>query len=134
MDAIPSYLNMFLTGTHSLQPLTPCCKTHPEDWDYCIKLVIDVYKYYCNAEANRISHRIPTYFMRYEDLCVRPKETLKELFRFLLNSQSLEGTIIEKRINDLVDSGSSASSSVYKLKAGQDYSKLLRNTDKYTEE
>ena len=99
-----------------------------------MKLVVGIYKYYCNAEANRMVNNLPTYFLRYEDLCVRPKETLKELFCFLLNVKSVEGTVIEYRINNLVDSGSASSSSVYKLKAGQDYSKLLRNEKKYTEE
>ena len=83
-----------------------------------VKLVVSIYKYYCNAEADRMQNNLTTYFMRYEDLCVRPKETLKELFCFLLNAKSVEGTIIEKRINNLVESGSASSSSVYKLKSG----------------
>ena len=77
---------------------------------------------------------MPTYFLRYEDLCVRGKETLSELFCFLLNVKSIEGTVIEKRISDLVDSGGNSAGSVYKLKSGQDYTKLLRNESKYTPE
>ena len=133
VDAIPSYINLFTTLSHSLQPKEPACKTHPEDWDSLVKVVTEVYKYYCEAEQHRVSKAVPTYFIRYEDLCTRPKETLKELFRYLLNVKDLTGTVIEKRINDLVDKGSN-SSSVYKLKAGQDYSKLLRNENKYSKE
>ena len=80
---------------------------------------------------NLLKKGVHTYFIRYEDLCIRGVETLSELFSFMLNVPDIQGTIIEKRIDDLVNKGKSKSS-VYKLKSGQDYSKLLRNESAYT--
>jgi len=77
---------------------------------------------------------VPTYFMRYEDLCTKPVEILKELFCFILNVKSVDGTVIEKRIIDFIESNKTKKSSVYKLKKDQDYTKLLRNEKLYTPE
>ena len=41
---------------------------------------------------------IPTYIVRYEDLLFDKKNTLLDLFRFLLNEKNLEGTLIEALI------------------------------------
>ena len=41
---------------------------------------------------------LPTYFMRYEDLKINPVPVLKELFCFLLDVTSIEGTVVEKRL------------------------------------
>lgn len=45
-----------------------------------------------------IAPAIPTYVLRYEDLCTKPVETLRELFEFLLEVPSLRGTVCEARI------------------------------------
>ena len=39
--------------------------------------------------------------MRYEDLRLNPEPVLMEVFRFLLDVESLEGTVVEKRIQDI---------------------------------
>ena len=49
-----------------------------------------------------VRHDIPVYFIRYEDLVLDPEPVLTELFRFLLSMESLEGTVIEKRIKDFI--------------------------------
>ena len=54
--------------------------------------------------------------MRYEDLVLRPEPVLREVFAYLLSVDSIEGTVVEKRILDYVAKGST-SASVYKLKA-----------------
>ena len=41
---------------------------------------------------------IPTLVVRYEDLLINPKDTLTELFWFLLNVPSITGTLIENLI------------------------------------
>ena len=41
---------------------------------------------------------IPTYIVRYEDLLFDTRNTLIDLFRFLLNEKDLEGTLIEALI------------------------------------
>lgn len=58
----------------------------------------------------------PLYFVRYEDLVLEPKETLMGLFTFILGVKSLKGTNAERRIDEIVAMGKSASIS-YNLKA-----------------
>ena len=58
---------------------------------------------------------VPTYYLRYEDLVLNPEPVLRELFRFLLEVPSIDGTVIEKRIVDYCEKGNS-SAAVYKLK------------------
>ena len=41
---------------------------------------------------------IPTFYLRYEDLILKPEPVLRELFCFLLEVPSLDGTVAEKRI------------------------------------
>ena len=48
--------------------------------------------------VNAIATIIPTYFMRYEDLRMNPKPVLEGLFRFLLDVESIKGTVVERRI------------------------------------
>lgn len=45
-----------------------------------------------------IEKRNPIYFIRYEDLILNKEAELTELFKFILELNSLEGTNIEKRI------------------------------------
>ena len=45
---------------------------------------------------------IPVYFFRFEDLVTDPQRILTEVFQFVSDSDSLEGTYLEKRINESV--------------------------------
>lgn len=58
----------------------------------------------------------PLYFVRYEDLVLKPKETLMGLFAFILSEKDLTDTNAERRIDQVVNMGSKASIS-YNLKA-----------------
>ena len=49
-----------------------------------------------------MARKIPTYLLRYEDLVLDPEPHLIELFQFLLEVPSIEGTLVEKRIKDVV--------------------------------
>lgn len=52
--------------------------------------------------VNKLAKEIPTYIFRYEDLVINPEPVLHECFRFLLNVPSLEGTVVEARIKEVV--------------------------------
>jgi len=56
-------------------------------------------KYWIEKARNK---EVPIYFARFEDLITNPKKTLSELFSFMLKVDSIEGTVIEKRIEDVV--------------------------------
>ena len=73
---------------------------------------------------------VPVHFVRYEDLVSRPKETLSELFCFLLEVESVEGTVIEKRIEDLGTQGN-AKNTVYNVK--ENSQKFNKSVHRYTE-
>ena len=52
-----------------------------------------------------LSREIPIHIIRYEDLVIDPEHTLTECFKFLLETDSLEGTILEQRIQAFVNAG-----------------------------
>lgn len=71
------------------------------------------------------------YIVRYEDLVNDPKNTYEGIFKFLLDLDSLEGTNVQRRIEEVVKAGSEATRT-YKFKAttGQ----LNANAKRYTPE
>ena len=74
---------------------------------------------------------IPTYIIRYEDLLVNPQPVLIELFRFLLDVPSIEGTVVEKRIKEVSNNGPE-SKEVYALKNKEQT--LNKNRHMYSDE
>ena len=52
----------------------------------------------CLVMKNTLEPTIPTFYVRYEDMCLDANTTLNKLFCFLLEVPTLEGTVIEKRI------------------------------------
>ena len=80
---------------------------------------------------NEVEPAIPTYYVRYEDLILNCQETLEQLFCFLLEVESIAGTVIEKRIRDASSKGQG--STVYQLKANP-ADNLSRNRFMYTDE
>ena len=78
--------------------------------------------------VDQLSTRIPTYILRFEDLIMNPEPILNELFCFLLDVDTIKGTVIEKRIFEISDQGFTAKS-VYALKnTSKD---LNKNADMY---
>ena len=75
---------------------------------------------------------VPTYYLRYEDLVINPQPVLMELFCFMLEVPSIEGTVVERRVIDYCAKGNDAAA-VYKMKA-QPTRNLSRNAFMYTPE
>lgn len=59
----------------------------------------------------------PVYFFRFEDILSQPEEELKNLFKFILGMEDIEGTVIERRIQDVMNMGSKKNQ-VYKPRQG----------------
>ena len=78
--------------------------------------------------VNVASKKIPTYFVRFEDLKNDPIPIVMDVFRFLLDVPSIEGTVLEQRILEKC-SKKTAPKAVYKMKKF-----LERNPDMYSEE
>ena len=47
----------------------------------------------------------PVYFFRFEDILTNPEEELRNLFKFILGVESIEGTVVEQRIKDVLAMG-----------------------------
>ena len=43
------------------------------------------------------------YFFRFEDVIANPTEELTNLYKFILGMESLKGTVIEKKIEEVVN-------------------------------
>ena len=88
-------------------------------------------RYNHETVVNKLEKSIPTYYMRYEDLRNNPIPALIELFKFLLDVTTIEGTVVEKRIHDIARSGN-RTKAIYKLKSSS--TNLSRNVFMYSEE
>ena len=84
MDAIISLYNMIATGTHNWSMTDEDFEQYNSYFDMFISQEIavwrDFHSYWIDPEP-----MIPTFIVRYEDLISDPKNTLLDLFRFLLN-------------------------------------------------
>ena len=118
MDVLLSYANVVATFTHSTIPLEKFDKDLPEFWTQWVKLMgsamAEDFNLMIGSETS-VSTKIPSYFVRYEDLKLNPVPVVKDLFRFLLDAPSIEGTVLEKRINEKCN-GQNGPKSLYKLK------------------
>ena len=59
----------------------------------------------------------PVYFFRFEDILANPERELRELFKFILGMDNLDGTVIEQRIKDVMAMGAKKNSA-YKPRVG----------------
>lgn len=48
---------------------------------------------------------VPIFFFRFEDLIQQPEIVLKDIFKFVLKTPNIDGSIIEKRIQDTITGG-----------------------------
>lgn len=67
-------------------------------WDEFVRQEICMWRDFYNYWA--LEPLIPTYIVRLEDLYEEPRSTLTELFKFILNTKSIDGTLIQHIINE----------------------------------
>lgn len=70
---------------------------------------------------------VPTIFVRYEDLCNGPEEQLRNIMRYVIGLDNLQGTNAERRIAEVLAKGEKATQT-YELK---DTSKKFNSSSKY---
>ena len=98
IDIIPSYAGLFLSKSHTFEFENSLPDEFPEWWDGWVTAMCENINIGKEFTIKNIASQIPTYVLRYEDLKTNPVPVLKEMFCFLLNVESIEGTNIEKRI------------------------------------
>ena len=132
IDQITSMAYLKLTNSHTKVTSVLPSEADPEWWDRFVLNVSKATNLASQTMREQVHGEIPVYYLRYEDLVLNPEPVLCELFRFLLSVESIEGTVIEKRIQDYVAVGST-SAKTYELKADPKKN-LSRNAHMYSEE
>ena len=94
IDVIPSFANLSQLNSHSLQTNESYPDDFPEFWDEWVRHMTQGLKLNHEEVVSTIAAQIPAYYLRYEDLKIDPKPVLEELFCFLLDVASIEGTIV----------------------------------------
>lgn len=71
----------------------------------------------------------PVYFFRFEDILTNPEAELRNLFKFILGVESIDGTVVEQRIKDVMAMGAKKNQT-YKPRQGG----TNKNTQNYLPE
>lgn len=95
-DSIFSHFNKILTRRIDRKLDAECMEKYEELWTKFVEQEIDMWKQF--HDYWMLEPVIPTYFIRYEDLIRKPLWVLTELFKFLLNTKNIKGTLIEASI------------------------------------
>ena len=124
VDAITSLFNMVCTGSHNKSMHNEDYKKFASHWNEFIEQEITVWK---DFHDFWLRAKIPVHLIRFEDILTSPKPTMTDLFKFILNTPSLEGTLIERYIDLAVRE---KAPEVYKPREGR----VNSNVDKYNQE
>lgn len=126
LDVFYSFANLGNTMSHSVHPEFSYDKDYPQWWDWWVRLQAENHqRYFDTLRKHCEEKKCPIYFVRYEDLLTKPKEELTGIMSFILDLDSLEGTNVQRRIDEVTASKD----------AGQpDLGKFNKNVDKYTQE
>ena len=107
MDVDPSFLYLIFTLSHNNtfkecladEPMYSYWKRFQRDSTHCYNRW---FRYWLNLAEN--TDKV-VYFFRFEDVLTNPREVLTELFQFILGLESLEGTVMEQRIEECLKMG-----------------------------
>jgi hypothetical protein len=91
IDVMPSYAGLVFTMSHSLEPARDWKEYNC--WHPFLNKIVPQWQQYHNYMLAQ-SKKTPTFFLSYELLMTKPEETLTDLFCFLLDQESLEGTLL----------------------------------------
>ena len=77
-----------------------------EWWSLFLDIQIDKWvKYHDYWFQHAKEKNVPVYVFRFEDLINNTESVLKDIFKFLLCEESIDGTICEARIKDVIKTG-----------------------------
>ena len=130
IDVVPSMMQLVNMLSHSLKQKESFKDDLPEFWNAAVPLAVG------NMKKNqklllKITETIPTYFIRFEDIRTDAVPVMLECMKFILDVDSIEGTIVEKRVLEKCSKGN-APKSTYKMKSTS--TSLSRNIGEYTDE
>jgi len=100
LDAITSLYNMIATSSHQYSISEDDFEKFKDAWDEHLKREITVWKdfnlWWMNA-------KVPVHIVRYEDLKSEPKDVLKGVLEFVLDTDDISGTRIEGYLNQALN-------------------------------
>ena len=100
IDVIVSFCYLKNTLNHSHVSVEKPNEVDPDWWDGFVTKTAEAMSLSTQEISRQVITKIPTHYVRYEDLILEPLATLTELFCFLLEVPSIAGTVIERRIGD----------------------------------
>lgn len=111
-----------------MQVNEPFHQVFAAEWDQFVREMTRQFKQFHHFYVNELN--VPIYFFRYEDQTTDAYQVTIDLFSFMLNVPSLEGTVVERRIQE-VTKDSFTKQTRYKLKS---INTLNRNIGMYTDD
>jgi len=108
IDVFPSFLSLIITQAHSIEPKRPW--NEYKVWRKFIDYHIGTFKRF-DEYIRKQAEKTPTFFMSYEQLILDPEPAVKDLFCFLLDVKSIEGTLVEKMVTKVTSKGNKEASS-----------------------
>lgn len=73
------------------------------EWEIHVNDDIRLYKKWCEYWIKVAeTHQVPVLFLRFEDLVSDPASELKKIFPFILGMDTIEGSVIERRIDEVI--------------------------------
>lgn len=98
MDNFYSMFLIYYTRSHSLTVKNNIKEEFTKEWEYFVRDNCRWWQEFLDMTLKTSVQQIPTLFIRYEDLILKPEETLTDLMRFFLDTPSIEGTVVEAQI------------------------------------
>lgn len=95
---------LFCLMSHSLVPNEQWKDLDPVWWNNFLKEFSIGYALWHKVCLEKVASKIPTLFVRYEDLRTAPTPELEAIFKFMLDTPNIEDTVVEKRIKDMTKS------------------------------
>ena len=92
-----SLFNLLITKWHHTTIEKESFEQVKDTWNEFVASSIDTFRLFHEFWLAE-SKKLPVFWLRYEDLMLRPEEELTKLFCFLLNTKSIEGTVVQAKI------------------------------------
>lgn len=104
IDTFISFASLCNTLSHTSKPDFNYHEQDPNWWDWWVRQNAEKHAKYIQTliQHSCVEKKNPIYFVRYEDLVSNKEQELTNLFRFMLDAESLEGTNIQRRIKQVV--------------------------------
>lgn len=129
IDVFPSMMSLMFTQCHSIEPSKKWSEF--KIWNTFTEHMLPKFAMF-HDKLMKQSISTPTFFVSYEQLNIDPEPIVRDLFCFLLNVKSIEGTLADIRVKEVCGRGIKAEKNqLYQLK--ETSGRLCARKDHYTE-